>query len=103
MKMNEELANKVFDILANEGNHAKSYIDYRRAEFVHNMTTGEGLNEHWYPTESGSSIKVYFSWFRYAEFKLYAQTINPVHEKNLVENANRELSALAATVAPANA
>ena len=98
MKMTAEIANKVFDILVNEGNHDSNILDYKREEFVHMMTTGNGAGEHWYPTNCGSSIKVYFHGFFRPEITLYAQTINPIHEKDLVENANRALNELVASV-----
>lgn len=101
MKMSAELANQVFDIIANEGNHAKSYIDYRRAEFVDNMVR-EGAWELWYPTECGSSIKVYFrtNMTRKAVFTVYAQTINDIKEPTLVEDVTKAFNELTMTLAP---
>lgn len=98
--MSVELANGVFDILATEGNHDKEYIDYHREEFINKMTNGNGANEHWYPTNSGSSIKVYFRWYARPEVTVYAQTINPIHEKDLVENTARALDTLIAGIHP---
>lgn len=92
MKLTEELANKVFDVLVNEGNHEKVYLDMRRDDFVDKMTT-EGANEHWYPSENGSSIKVYFQEFSNTVY-VYPQTYNHVHEKGLRGKANRALKEL---------
>lgn len=82
-------ANEIFDIIAKEGKHGEKYIDMYREEFVNHFTT-DGKGEHWYPTPAGSSIKVYFNPARNSRglaVTFYAQTINTVHDKTLVEDA----------------
>lgn len=92
MKLTDEIANKVFDVLSNEGNHKKEYIDQYREEFVHKVTT-DGMSRHWYPTENGGSVQVYFNEYSNLVY-VWPETTNPVHEKNLRKNANRALKDL---------
>lgn len=92
MKMTAETANKVFDIIANEGKHQQEHIDYHREEFVEQALRGT-MGEHWYPTKAGSSIKVYFQYWNPTalEVRFYAQTLNTVHDKTLVADAHKAL------------
>lgn len=101
MKMTAEAANKVFDILETKGNHKKSYIDSYRADFVHYMET-KGAFEHWYPSECGSSIKIYFNFYRRPEITIYAQTINDINEPTLVADVTTALNELTATFTDAD-
>lgn len=91
MKLTEELANKVFDVIITEGKHSQTYEKYYREEFVSKVTT-DGLYEHWYPTEAGSSIKVYFLSGNEAYF--HAQTLNASHDKDLTKEANAKMREL---------
>lgn len=99
MKISIEEANKIFDIIANEGKHPQRYIDSYREEFVRKFAAGD-MYEHWYPTDAGSSIKVYFQqgWANVIGVRFYAQTINTVHDKTLVEDAHKALAAAGFTV-----
>lgn len=99
--MTAEAANKVFDILETKGNHKKAYIDYHREDFVQHMVN-KGAFEHWYPTECGSSIKIYFNFFRRPKITIYAQTINDIHEPTLVADVTEALDELAATLTAAD-
>lgn len=99
--MTAEVANKVFDILETKGNHKKSYIDRDRADFVNHMVT-KGAFEHWYPSECGSSIKIYFNLFRRPEITIYAQTINDINEPTLVDDVTKALNDLTATLTNAD-
>lgn len=103
MQMTTELANKVFDILETKGNYEKEYIDHRRADFMDNMTTGYGAWEHWYSTEDGSSITIYFrsNMAGKTVFTVNAETINVTTEQTLVEDLTKAFNELSTTEAAA--
>lgn len=90
--LNAETAASIFDILVAKGNFEakqESWLEYRKAEFIQNCE--EGINEYWYPSNCGSSIKVYFDAFREQAVWVYAQTYNPSKEANLVKDTNEAL------------
>lgn len=94
IQIDEESANKIFDIIAKEGKHPQRYIDSYREEFVRHMVAGN-MFEHWYPTDAGSNIKIYFHplWAGGVKVRFCAQTINDFHDKTLVEDAHKALLA----------
>lgn len=92
MKFTEDMANRIFDVFATEGNHKKTYIDSARDEFVHSAVV-DGISSYWYQTECGSSIKVYFNEFNNRVY-IWPESLNPIHEKNLRQNANSALKAM---------
>lgn len=92
--MTADTANKIFDVIANEGKHPQKYIDSYREEFVAGALKGN-MSEHWYPTNAGSNIKVYFQYSNpnAVAVRFYAQTLNTVHDKTLVKDAHKALEA----------
>lgn len=90
--LNAEIAGRIFDILVEKGNfenRQERWVEYKKEEFIQNCA--EGINEYWYPSNCGSSIKVYFDGFREQAVWLYAQTYNPSKEKTLVADTNAAL------------
>lgn len=77
-------ANTLFDILLEKGNHPARYSEYRRHDFVQNHTD-DGVWEFWYSTNSGSSMKLYYTIGLHGktEIAVRPQTYNPIHEKTL--------------------
>lgn len=90
--LNAVQAGRLFDILVKDGNHENreyAYTLYRKEEFIE--TCALGISEHWYSTNAGSSMKVYFDGFREQPVWAFAQTFNPAKEKTLVEDLNKAL------------
>jgi hypothetical protein len=90
--LNAEIAGHIFDTLVEKGNfenRMERWVAAQKEEFI--QQCAEGINEYWYPTNCGSSIKVYFNEFRAQAVWVYAQTINTTKEKNLVEETNAAL------------
>lgn len=99
LTLNAETAGAIFDILVAKGNlesKQDAWLDYRKEEFIQNCE--EGINEYWYPTNCGSSIKVYFHAYREQFVSIYAQTINMTKERNLVKETNEALLELATSL-----
>lgn len=99
LTLNSTTAASIFDILVKKGNFENKQVawtEYRKAEFIQNCE--EGISEYWYPTNCGSSIKVYFHQFREQKASVYAQTINDIKEANLVSETNEALEELFASL-----
>lgn len=94
MLLSTTQANEIFDILVSVGNfdNSHNYAAYKREEFVQSLTTGDGIGEYWYPSDSGSSFKLYFQQSFTSTINFVAQTYNPVHEKTIVEDMNAALN-----------
>lgn len=79
MIFSEKQANEVYDIIVAHGNmsveKSERYGDMKRSEFVHSATTGSGISEYWYQSDSYSSFKLYFQKFWSVEATFHAQTI----------------------------
>lgn len=98
MKLTESQASTVFDILVQHGNfdaRKENWVAHKKAEFIEDAANG--LNEYWYPSACGSSIKVYFSTFSEKPIWVYAQTLNTTKERNLVADTNAALQEFVTT------
>lgn len=92
MKLTESQASTIFDILVQHGNFdaaKENWTAHKKAEFIEDAV--KGLNEYWYPSACGSSIKVYFNTFSEKAVWVYAQTYNPTKEATLVDDTNSAL------------
>lgn len=99
MKLTESQAAGVFDILVEKGNFGQKnamYLQYKRDEFIYNATR-QDLNEYWYESACGSSIKVYFDGYSKNPIRLHPQTFNPSKEATLASDANEAFDSFVAT------
>lgn len=94
MRITENQADQLFTILVEKGNMdgSEGYIAQKRFEFIESITTN-GLNEYWFPTKSGSSIKVYFHWFSANPVTFHAQTLS-TKDEGIIEAMGEALSTI---------
>jgi hypothetical protein len=91
--LNALQAGGLFDVFVAHGNYDDreyAYTQHKKDEFIENCA--RGINEYWYSTKSGSSMKIYFDGFREQPVWAHMQTYNPLKEKTLQEDLNKALT-----------
>lgn len=89
MIFTKDQADRLFDLIENTGEHENSNLDFYRKDFI--KTAGTGVQEHYYVTQSGASVTVFF-YETPNRISAHLRMMKDVRDLSVVEGLNRQLS-----------